>query len=146
MLEPSDETPHEILLVEDNQSDRILTQQALLHARVKVQLHHVEDGDLCLAFLRKQAPFADAPTPELVLLDWSLPRMDGRQVLRALAADPALCHVPVVVYSTSDDRNDRLTAYRLGCRAYLVKQSSFAESRRRLDALLDYWFSVVALP
>jgi CheY-like chemotaxis protein len=93
--------PAEILLVEDNENDEILTRLAFEQAKLEVRLHHVKDGEQCMAFLRKQGQYAAVPTPDIILLDLNMPRMDGREVLTAISADENLRPLPVVILTTS---------------------------------------------
>src|SRR5689334_13438323 len=91
----------EILLVEDNDNDVELTRQGFKIAKLSANLHHARNGEECLSFLRKQGAYAQAPTPDLILLDLNMPRLDGRAVLAELVADEALRHLPVVILTTS---------------------------------------------
>lgn len=138
--------PAEILLVEDNLGDVMLTRECLARIEYPVRLHHVGNGEECLAFLRRSGPYADAPAPDLVLLDLNMPRMDGRQVMAEIAADPLLRHQPVVILSTSGNREDVLQMHRLGCCSYIVKPIDLDLFESVLRRLVDYWFAVVTLP
>ena len=138
--------PAEILLVEDNEDDAELTRIGFQRAKFSVRLHHVRDGEECMAFLRKQEKYAGAPTPDLVLLDLNMPRMDGREVLDAVARDESLRHLPVVVLTTSDADRDVLESYRLHCRSYIVKPVDFENFAKAVRSLADYWFTLVVLP
>src|SRR6202795_4123329 len=93
--------PAEILLAEDNENDVELTRQGFKRCKLLLNLHHVKDGEECLAFLRKQGKYSNAPTPDLVLLDLNMPRMDGREVLAEMVVDKDLNGIPVVVLTTS---------------------------------------------
>jgi two-component system, chemotaxis family, response regulator Rcp1 len=138
--------PAEVLLVEDNLSDVILTREGFERGGVKVNLHHVEDGEECLAFLRREGRHAAAPVPDLVLLDLNLPRMDGREVLSELVADERLRHMPVVVLSTSASELDIHRMYALRCSSYIVKPVDFDEFQRVVQGIGDYWFNLIVLP
>jgi len=138
--------PAEILLVEDNDHDVVLTRQGFKLAGVAVNLHHVENGEQCLAYLRKQNGYADATTPDLILLDLNLPVMDGREVLAELVADHSLNHLPVVVLTTSTAEKDVLELYKLRCSSYISKPIDFDDFTRVIKGIGDYWFNVVALP
>jgi chemotaxis family two-component system response regulator Rcp1 len=135
-----------ILLVDDSENDRILLTEALRGADPELQVHQVCDGEECLDFLRKQGEYAAAVSPDLVLLDLHLRRMDGSEVLAELQADLALRHIPVVVLSTSASRNEITMVYQRGCRAYMVKPASFHEMRRRLSVLITYWSEIAERP
>jgi two-component system, chemotaxis family, response regulator Rcp1 len=138
--------PAEILLVEDSENDVLLTQEAFRDAKLKVRLHHVANGELCMAFLRRQGRFADAPVPDLILLDLNLPVMDGREVLREIAADARLQHLPVVILTTSSSEQDILDMYKLRCSSYITKPVDFDQFVRVIRSLGDYWLTVVVLP
>ena len=136
----------DILLVEDNEDDVILMRQSLRAAKLLVNLHTVENGEQCMAFLRKQPPFEHAPTVTLVLLDLNLPVMDGREVLAAINEDEALRHVPVVVLTTSASEADILKMYKLRCNSYILKPVKFERFVEVIAMLENYWLTVVTLP
>lgn len=138
--------PAEILLVEDNHNDVILTEEGFRMSQLLVNLHHVEDGAQCMAFLRKQAPYEDAPTPDLVLLDLNMPVMDGREVLAELVKDETLSHLPVVVLTTAEEHDEIMRLYRLRVSSYIRKPVNFDEFLRVIRELGSYWFTVVVLP
>jgi two-component system, chemotaxis family, response regulator Rcp1 len=138
--------PAEILLVEDNENDVVLTRQAFKRAKLLVNLHHLHDGEECMAFLRKQGEWGSAPTPDLILLDLNLPRKDGREVLQEIVTDQTLKHIPVVIMTTSKRDQDVLELYKLRCSGYIVKPVDFEQFARILQKLADYWFTVVVLP
>jgi chemotaxis family two-component system response regulator Rcp1 len=138
--------PAEILLVEDSHDDVELTREGFNRANLSVKLHHVDNGEKCMAFLRKQGPYALAPTPDIILLDLNMPVMSGREVLEQIVADPALSRLPVVVLSTSEEERDILEMYRLRCSSYIVKPVDFRQFLHVIQQLNDYWFSVVMLP
>lgn len=138
--------PAEILLVEDNENDVILTQEGFKRSKLLVHLHHVKNGEECMAFLRKQGEYADVPTPDLILLDLNMPRMDGREVLAELVADENLCHLPVVILTTSSEDREVLRMYKLRCSSYIVKPVDFEQFLRVIRSVSEYWFTVVVLP
>jgi two-component system, chemotaxis family, response regulator Rcp1 len=135
-----------VLLVEDNENDVVLTRAAFKRAKLAVELFHVENGKLCLEFLRKSGPYQDAPTPDLILLDLNMPVLDGRGVLEALVADKALSHLPVVILTTSAEERDILAMYKLRCSSYIVKPIDFDQFVRVVRDFSEYWFTVVVLP
>ena len=135
-----------VLLAEDNDNDVELTRIGFDMAGLPVQLYHVADGEECLAFLRREGLHADAPLPDLVLLDLNMPRMDGRQVLQALKNDARLRRLPIVVLTSSEADADVLAAYDLGCNAYVVKPLAFEQFARVVRTLAEHWFATVALP
>lgn len=136
----------EILLAEDNDNDVELTRQGFKRTKLRANLHHVSDGEECMAFLRKQGRYVTAPDPDLVLLDLNMPRMDGREVLIELAADPKLVHLPVVILTTSAEEQEILSMYRLRCSSYIIKPVDFERFLHIIRLLSEYWFSAVALP
>lgn len=135
-----------ILLVEDNPADAELTQKGLQRAKLWTDLHVVEDGEQALAFLRHQAPYAEAPQPDLIFLDLNLPKMDGREVLAEIKSDPLLEHIPVVVLTSSDADADVLKAYKLKASCYVKKPVMFKEFIETIKAVDEFWLTVVKLP
>jgi len=138
--------PAEILLVEDNENDVELTRIGFRRAKLAVHLHHVPDGEECMAFLRKQGGYAGMPTPDIILLDLNMPRMDGREVLEEVARDEALRHLPIVILTTSDAQTDILTSYKLRCNSYIVKPVDFDKFSTVIQGITNYWFTLVVLP
>jgi CheY-like chemotaxis protein len=138
--------PAEILLVEDNDNDVELTRQGFLRAKLLVNLHCVENGEKCLAFLRKQGEYQNAPTPDLILLDLNMPKMNGREVLAQMLADERLASIPVVVLSTSEEGEEIMKLYKLRCSSYIVKPVDFDQFLRVVRSIGEYWFTVVVLP
>jgi len=138
--------PAEILLVEDNENDVVLTRQGFKLAKLSANLHHARNGEECLAFLRQQGEYAQSPTPDLILLDLNMPRMDGRAVLAELVADEKLRHLPVVILTTSAEEQEVLRMYQLRCSSYIVKPVDFDEFLRVIRLVSEYWFTVVVLP
>jgi two-component system, chemotaxis family, response regulator Rcp1 len=138
--------PPVVLLVEDNDNDVELTKLGFLRAGFVVDLHHVANGEACMAFLRKEGRHADAPTPDLILLDLNMPRMDGMEVMQEISTDERLKHLVVVVLTSSKADEDVLRAYRLRCSSYLVKPINFDEFAKMIQALGEYWFTLVTLP
>jgi CheY-like chemotaxis protein len=138
--------PAEVLLVEDNDDDAELTKIAFKQAKFAVNLHHVLNGEECMAFLRKEGKYAAAPTPDLVLLDLNMPGMDGREVLHGVARDERLKHLPIVILTTSNAEEDVMTSYKLGSNSYVVKPVDFENFSKVIQSLTDYWFTLVVLP
>lgn len=136
----------EILLVEDSASDVLITRAAFQKARVIANLHHVENGAECMAFLRKEGIYADVPTPDLILLDLNMPVMDGREVLAELVGDDDLNHLPVVVLTTSEDERDVLGMYKLRCSSYITKPVDLGQFISVVQNISDHWFNVVVRP
>jgi len=119
--------PIEILLVEDNQADVVLTKAALHDAGLNYALHVARDGEKALAFLRRKGRYSGMKQPDIVLLDLNLPRVDGHQVLAEMKADPALKHIPVIVLSGSINDQDMRRAYEEQAAKYLVKPVAVKE-------------------
>ncbi len=142
----TDGRPAEVLLVEDNDNDMFITRKGFEEAKLALNLHHVENGQECMAFLRKDGQYADAPTPDLVLLDLNMPVMDGREVLAEIVKDEQLRKLPVVILTTSNGERDILDMYNLRCSSYIVKPVDFTQFQRVIQQLSDYWFTVVVLP
>lgn len=136
----------DILLVEDDPADAGLTRAALAEGRFVCNVHHVTDGCEAMAFLRREGRFASAPVPHLVLLDLNMPRMNGREVLQAMRADPELQKVPVVVLTTSDVESDVEASYNLGANSFITKPVDIDQFIASINQLGDYWFTVVRLP
>ncbi len=143
---PDNVRPIEILLVEDSPSDTELTVEALKAGKVCNHLNLAEDGVQALEFLRRQGQYAQAPRPDLILLDLNLPRKDGREVRAELKADPALRTIPVVVLTTSRADQDVLRAYSLHANCYITKPVDFGQFLRVVENIEDFWLSVVKLP
>jgi CheY-like chemotaxis protein len=136
----------EVLLVEDDPGDVLMTREAFADNKVANTLHVVTDGVSAMEFLHKRGEHAGAPTPDLMLLDLNLPKMDGREVLAAVKGDPRLRQIPVVVLTTSDAEEDVLRSYELHANAYVTKPvdfDRFIEVVRQID---EFFVSVVRLP
>jgi two-component system, chemotaxis family, response regulator Rcp1 len=136
----------EILLVEDSPTDVLMTQEAIEQAKLLINLHVVEDGVEAIAFLRKTGPYGNAPRPDLILLDWNLPRKDGREVLTEVKADADLKAIPIVVLTTSQAERDILTAYGLHANCYITKPVNFKNFTRVIHEIGNFWLTVVTLP
>lgn len=138
--------PIDILLVEDNPGDVRLTQEALRNGKVLNRLFVVSDGVEALAFLRREGKYADAPRPDLILLDLNMPRMDGRECLAILKADPDLRRIPVVILTTSDAEQDILRSYDLQANCYIAKPVDLEQFIRVVKQIREFWVSIVHLP
>ena len=136
----------EFLLVEDNPGDVRLTREALKDAKVLNTLHVVEDGVSALDFLYRRPPYADAPRPDLILLDLNLPRKNGREVLAEIKADDRTKMIPVVVLTTSRAEEDVLRAYNLHANCYITKPVDFAQFTHIVRTIEDFWLTIVTLP
>ena len=138
--------PTTILLVEDNPDDAELVRIAMADAGITAELEVVVDGGQALAYVHRQAPFADRARPDLVLLDLNLPGIDGRQVLREIKSDPELCSIPVVVMSTSVDDEDVRVSYREHANAFVSKAPDFDQLVETFEAIGAFWLSISRLP
>jgi CheY-like chemotaxis protein len=138
--------PVEILLVEDDAGDELLTREALEDHKIGNRLHVARDGEEALDFLYHRGDHTDAPAVDLIVLDLNLPKFDGRQVLEQVKSDPELSHVPVVVLTTSSSQEDILRSYKLHANAYVTKPvdvNDFVAAVRQID---EFFLSVVRLP
>jgi CheY-like chemotaxis protein len=139
-------SPVEILLVEDNPGDVRLTIEALKEGKVQNNLHVAADGVEALAFLRRQDEHADAPRPDLILLDLNLPRKDGRELLAEIKEDPHLRRIPVVILTTSKAEEDILKTYDLHANCYITKPVDLDQFITVVKSIEDFWLTVVKLP
>ncbi len=146
MSETADVRPILILLVEDNAGDVRLTQEALREGRMANSLAVVSDGVEALAYLRQQGKYAGAPRPDLILLDLNLPKLDGRQVLADIKADPQLKRIPVVVLTTSKAEEDIVKSYDLFANCYITKPVDFAQFVEVVKTIDEFWLTIVKLP
>lgn len=138
--------PIEILLIEDNPGDQRLAQETLKDSRILNRLHIVEDGEQAMAFLRREGGYADAPRPDLIVLDLNLPRRDGREVLREVKEDPDLRRIPVVVLTISEAEEDVLRSYDLHANCYITKPIDLEQFSRVVKSVEGFWFTIVTLP
>jgi len=138
--------PFDVLLVEDSASDAELTRKAFQRQRIEMRLHHVWDGIECLNFLERVEPFTQAPRPDLILLDLNMPRMDGREVLRKVKGDQALCPIPIVVLTTGAERSDIVDAYRAHANAYVIKPVDLERFFSLIGNIRNFWMETAELP
>ncbi|MGD0643462.1 MAG: response regulator [Candidatus Bathyarchaeia archaeon] len=136
----------DILLVEDNPGDVRLTKEALKDAKVLNEIHVAKDGVEAMEFLNKQGSFAEAPTPDLILLDLNLPRKDGREVLAEIKKDSKLKHIPVVILTTSKADEDIIKTYDLHANAYITKPVDLNRFVEIMHVMEEFWFTIVKLP
>ena len=136
----------EVLLVEDDPGDVMMTREAFQDYKLHNELHVVSDGAEAMAFLRQEGEYVGRPRPDLVLLDLNLPRMDGRQVLEAIKSDPELASIPVVVLTTSENEDDVLRSYSLHANAYVTKPVDFQRFIEVVRQIDDFFVTVVRLP
>jgi chemotaxis family two-component system response regulator Rcp1 len=138
--------PVEILLVEDNPGDVRLTKEALKEGKVYNNLHWAKDGVEALEFLRRQGKHANAPRPDIILLDLNLPKKDGREVLSVIKSDDHLKHIPVVVLTTSKAEEDVLRSYELHANCYVTKPVDLDKFIHVVKSIDSFWLTVVTLP
>jgi CheY-like chemotaxis protein len=138
--------PVEILLVEDDAGDVLMTREALEDSKLLHNLHVIDNGEEAVKFLRQESPYEDAPRPDLVLLDLNLPRLDGREVLSIIKTEPGLRQIPIVVLTTSDAEEDVLRSYDLHANAYVTKPVDFAAFVHVVRQIDDFFLTVVRLP
>jgi two-component system, response regulator len=138
-----------ILLADDDPDDRLMTKEALEESRLLNPLVTVEDGEELLEYLRRTGKYAhliDEPLPGLVLLDLNMPRMDGREALKEIKTDPTLCHIPIIILTTSKAEEDIYRTYNLGVNSFITKPVSFNSLVDLMKHLGKYWFEIVTLP
>lgn len=138
--------PIEILLVEDSPGDVRLTREALRDAKVSNNLSVASDGLQAMSFLSRQNGYADAPRPDLVLLDLNLPKLSGREVLERVKRDPGLMNIPVVVLTTSAAEEDILRSYQLHANCYITKPVDLEQFLKVISTIDNFWLTIVKLP
>lgn len=138
--------PIEILLVDDNPGDVRLTVEALKDGKVLNRVHIAKDGMEAIAFLRKKRNYADAPHPDLILLDLNMPRMSGLQLLAEVKEDSALKHIPVVILTGSKETKDIVEAYNLHADCYVTKPIDLEQFTMAVKSIIDFWLTTVKLP
>ena len=136
----------DVLLVEDDPGDVLMTREAFEHYKIRNQLHVVTDGEQALQFLHRSGDYARAPRPGLILLDLNLPRRDGLEVLADLKADPGLRVIPVVILTTSQAEEDILRSYSLHANAYVSKPVDFEHFMDVIRQIDNFFLTVVELP
>ncbi len=138
--------PIEILLVEDNEADVRLTREGLKESKVHSRLSVVEDGIEALAFIHREGKYADAPRPDLILLDLNLPKKNGAEVLAEIKEHPDFKRIPVVVMTISKDEEDILKSYNLHANCYITKPVDLKQFMQVVKQIDDFWFTIVKLP
>lgn len=136
----------DILLVEDDPGDELITREAFEHNKLKNRLHVAHDGQEGLDYLYKRGQFADAPRPDLILLDLNLPKYDGRQLLEKVKSDPDLARIPIVVLTTSSAEEDILRSYKLHANAYVTKPVDLDQFMKAVRQIDEFFVQVVRLP
>ncbi len=132
--------------MEDDPGDVLMTTEALEESKLLHRLRVLDNGEEAVRFLRREPPYEDAVRPDLVLLDLNLPRLDGREVLSIIKADPSLRQIPCVVLTTSDAEDDVARSYDLHANAYVTKPVDFTAFTRVIRQIDDFFFTIVRLP
>jgi chemotaxis family two-component system response regulator Rcp1 len=140
------EMPIEVLLVEDSAGDVRLTQEAFRDSGKPVRLHLASNGIEAMAFLRREGSHADAPRPDLILLDLNLPKMDGREALALIKTDQSLRTIPTIILTTSDDEADVLISYQLQANCYLRKPAHWDAFDKLMRSINAFWLTRAKLP
>jgi CheY-like chemotaxis protein len=143
---PTDVAPLDVLLVDDDPGDILMTREAFEFYQLRNTLHVVTDGEQALQFLHRTGPYTDAPRPGLILLDVNLPKLSGLEVLAELKKDPELLAVPVVMLTTSQADEDILRSYKLHANAYVSKPVDFEHFIAAIRQIDDFFLTLVQLP
>jgi CheY-like chemotaxis protein len=146
MTEDADYQMVDVLLVEDDAGDVLMTREAFEHYKIRNTLHVVTDGEQALQFVRREGDFAGAPRPGLIMLDLNLPRRDGLEVLAELKGDPDLRLIPVVILTTSQAEEDIIRSYSLHANAYVTKPVDFEQFIDAIRQIDSFFITVVKLP
>jgi DNA-binding response OmpR family regulator len=137
--------PVEVLLVEDDPGDVILTQEGLRASKLHINLHVVDNGEKALAFLHREPPYEDAPRPGLIILDLNLPRVNGMEVLKEIKTNEDLQTIPTVILTTSRAEEDVIRSYKLGANCYVSKPLNLDEFVKVVGSIETFWFTVVEI-
>jgi DNA-binding response OmpR family regulator len=135
-----------ILMIDDDEEDFTLVKEALASRGLKVDLYWAEDGDEAMNFLLRRGEYANAQTPNLILLDLNMPGKDGFEVLRDLKARQDLRKIPVVILTSAVDDKSVSRGYNIGASSFMLKPLSFDEMAKAMQSLCEYWFALVELP
>ncbi|MEZ5426530.1 MAG: response regulator [Pyrinomonadaceae bacterium] len=138
-----------ILLADDDPDDRLLAEEAMRESNLLNPMDMVEDGEELLAYLRREGKYSHLmgdPLPGLIILDLNMPRMNGREALKEIKSDPSICHIPVVVLTTSEVEEDIYRSYNLGVNSFITKPVTFKSFVELMQDLGRYWFEIVSLP
>ena len=150
MMQDKHKIPITILICDDDEDDRMLTQQALEDAHISNDLRFVEDGEQLMDYLHQRGEFSGergaAPRPGLILLDLNMPKMDGREALQRIKSDATLIDIPVVVLTTSGLDSDIVESYHLGVNSFITKPVTFSGLVDAMNVLGRYWLEIVELP
>lgn len=143
----NENAPHfDILLLEDEPADAYLIKVALEEGKMLANLHHVIDGREGLDFLHRNEPYTDVPRPDLILLDFNMPRMNGREFLTIIKEESEFKNIPVIVLTTSDVERDVVASYQLGAASFITKPLDITQFINAIHHIEDYWLTLVRLP
>jgi len=136
----------EILLVEDNEDDIVLEQEAIVEAKLVNLMYVVRDGEEAMAYLRREGKYQNAQLPGLILLDINMPKKNGFEVLNEIKAEPALMHIPIVMLTTSDSESDIVKSYAKGACSFITKPMDFYKFSEVIRQFALYWALVARVP
>lgn len=136
----------EILLVEDNPGDVELTKESLSEGKINNKLNVVTDGEMALEYLYKRGNYQDVGTPDIILLDLNLPKLDGREVLQQIKSDPVISHIPVVILSSSEAAQDIKESYDLHANCFVTKPVQLEDFIKVVQMIESFWIDIVKLP
>lgn len=142
----TDPRPIEVLLIEDSRGDVRLTRELFHEVNPTIRLHVASDGVEAMSLLRLEGPHADAPRPDLILLDLNLPRMDGREVLSRIKGSESLKTIPTIILTTSVAEADIVLSYELQANAYLSKPVQLDKFESLVKSINDFWLTKAKLP
>lgn len=146
MQPKANKEPFVILIAEDERTDAFFVQEAVSRMSCKTDLHIVKDGQAVMDFLTHSGDYADAPQPDIILLDINMPRKNGHEVLADIKDNPALRHIPVIMLSGSNAERDIAKSYSLHANAFVTKANDFSGMLRMMAAIEAFWFRSAALP
>ena len=135
-----------ILMADDDEDDRMSTEEAFREHHLANEFHTVNDGEELMEYLHRRGKYSDAPRPGLILLDLNMPRKDGREALKEIKTDPSLRSIPVVILTTSSEEEDILKTYDLGANSFITKPVGFESLVQLVSKMTQYWFQLVELP
>jgi CheY-like chemotaxis protein len=136
---------HLVLMVDDDEDDLLLAQDALAEAQLALRFAYVRNGEEILDYLYQRGEFANASHPNLIFLDLNMPKKDGWEALTEIKANPEFRHIPIIVFTTTRSANEIQQVYRLGASSFIVKPGSFEKMVELFKTVYSYWFKVVEL-
>jgi len=135
-----------ILIIDDNESDTMLMEEAIKSTAIANSVHIVHDASSAINFLNQKTPYTDAPRPDLILLDLQMPNFDGHEFLRVAKSDPQLLQIPIIVLTTSDDPKDISESYLLHANCCIQKPVNFMKFKKVISIINDFWLGIAVLP